>query len=115
MGESKTILELTGVTVESDPAYDSPVWNVSLRLGPGELALVRMERGAVRLPLADAAEGLTENYDGTATFLGRDWRSVPAGEGAALRGRISQSRPHVRTHQPVQKQPQCPPPSPPCH
>lgn len=88
MGESKAILELTGVTVESDPAYDSPVWNVTLRLGPGELALVRLERGAVRLPLADAAEGLAEHYDGTAMFLGRDWRAVPAGEGAALRGRI---------------------------
>jgi phospholipid/cholesterol/gamma-HCH transport system ATP-binding protein len=88
MAESKAILELTGMTVESDPAYDSPVWNVSLRLGAGELALVRLERGVVRLPLADAAEGLAEHYDGTATFLGRDWRSVPAGEGAALRGRI---------------------------
>jgi phospholipid/cholesterol/gamma-HCH transport system ATP-binding protein len=89
MGESKAILELTGVTVESDPAsYDSPVWNVSLRLAPGELALVRLERGVVRLPLADAAGGLAEQYDGTAAFLGRDWRSVPAREGAALRGRI---------------------------
>jgi phospholipid/cholesterol/gamma-HCH transport system ATP-binding protein len=88
MGESKAILELTGVTVEADPAYDSPVWNVSLRLAPGELALVRLERGVVRLPLADAAEGLAEHYDGTAAFLGRDWRSVPAAQGAALRGRI---------------------------
>src|SRR5438552_11779860 len=88
MGESKAILELTGVPVESEPAYDSPVWNVSLRLAPGELALVRLERGVVRLPLADAAEGLAEHYDGTATFLGRDWRSVPAGEGSALRGRV---------------------------
>jgi phospholipid/cholesterol/gamma-HCH transport system ATP-binding protein len=88
MAESQPIIELTGVTVESDPAYDSPIWNVSLRLAPGELALVRLERGVVRLPLADAAEGLAEHYDGTAKFLGRDWRSVPAGEGAALRGRI---------------------------
>ena len=88
MPEARTILELAGVTVESEPAYDSPVWNVSLRLAAGELALVRLERGVVRLPLADAAEGLAEHYDGTATFLGRDWRSVPAGESAALRGRI---------------------------
>src|SRR5687767_11916851 len=88
MAEPKAILELTGVTVESDTTYDSPLWNVSLRLGAGELALVRLERGVVRLPLADAAEGLAEHYDGTATFLGREWRAVPAGEGAALRGRI---------------------------
>jgi phospholipid/cholesterol/gamma-HCH transport system ATP-binding protein len=88
MGDSNAILELTGVTVESEPAYDSPLWNASLRLGPGELALVRLERGVVRLPLADAAEGLAERYDGTVTFLGREWRSVPAAEGAALRGRI---------------------------
>jgi phospholipid/cholesterol/gamma-HCH transport system ATP-binding protein len=88
MAESKAILELTGVKVESDPVYDSPLWNVSLRLGPGELALVRLERGAVRLPLADAAEGVAEHYEGTATFLGREWRSVSADEGAALRGRI---------------------------
>jgi phospholipid/cholesterol/gamma-HCH transport system ATP-binding protein len=88
MPEGKTILELTGVTVESDPAYDSPIWNVSLRLGAGELALVRLERGVVRLPLADAAEGLAEHYDGTAAFLGRDWCTTTAREGAALRGRI---------------------------
>jgi phospholipid/cholesterol/gamma-HCH transport system ATP-binding protein len=88
MAESKAVLELAGVTVESDPAYDTPLWNVSLRLAPGELALVRLERGVVRLPLADAAEGLAEHYDGTASFLGRDWRTVSAGEGAALRGRI---------------------------
>ena len=88
MAEPKAILELTGVTVESDTTYDSPLWNVSLRLGAGELALVRLERGVIRLPLADAAEGLAEHYDGTARFLGREWRAVPAGEGAALRGRI---------------------------
>jgi phospholipid/cholesterol/gamma-HCH transport system ATP-binding protein len=90
MGESnsKAILELAGVTVESAPVYDSPVWNVTLRLAPGELALVRLERGVVRLPLADAAGGLAENYEGTAAFLGREWRSVAPGEGAALRGRI---------------------------
>jgi phospholipid/cholesterol/gamma-HCH transport system ATP-binding protein len=34
------------------------------------------------------AQGLTERYEGTATFLGRDWRSVRPEEGAALRGRI---------------------------
>lgn len=88
MEESKAILELSGVTVESDPAYDSPIWNVSLRLGAGELALVRLERGAVRLPLGDAAEGLADLHDGTAAFLGKDWRDVPAGEASALRGRI---------------------------
>ena len=88
MAESKAILELTGVTVESDPVYDSPVWNASLRLGVGELALVRLERGAVRLPLADAAEGLAEPHDGTVTFLGKVWRDVPEREASALRGRI---------------------------
>ena len=88
MAESKTILELAGVTVGSGPAYDSPLWNISLRLEPGELALVRLERRVVRLPLADAAGGVAEHYDGTATFLGHEWRSVQAGEGTALRGRI---------------------------
>ena len=42
-----TILELAGVTVESDRAYDSPVWDVSLRMAAGELALVRLERGDI--------------------------------------------------------------------
>src|SRR5206468_10049751 len=41
------ILEFAGVTVEADAMYDSGVWNVSLRLLPGELALVRMERGSL--------------------------------------------------------------------
>ena len=33
MGEwnSKAILELAGVTVESDPVYDSPVWNAYVK------------------------------------------------------------------------------------
>src|SRR5688500_17693720 len=82
------ILSLSSLTVEFDPTYDSGIWNVTLRLGPGELALVRLERGHPRLPLADAAEGLVEPAEGSASFLGKDWRSVSPDESSALRGRI---------------------------
>ena len=57
MGESNVILELVGVTVESDRAYDSPVWNVSLRLAPGELALVRRGGRPVCTACGEAEEG----------------------------------------------------------
>ena len=88
MPDATPILEFTGVTVEADATYDSGVWNVSLRLMPGEMALVRMERGSLRLPLADAAQGLTDLAEGAVTFLGRDWRDVPPAEADRRRGRI---------------------------
>jgi phospholipid/cholesterol/gamma-HCH transport system ATP-binding protein len=81
-------LDLSDVTVESEASYDSSIWNVTLRLRRGEMALVRLERGAVRLPLADAAEGLADVQHGSVSFLGRDWRDVSADEAAKLRGRI---------------------------
>jgi ABC-type transporter Mla maintaining outer membrane lipid asymmetry ATPase subunit MlaF len=88
MPDPTAILEFTGVTVEADAMYDSGVWNVSLRLLPSELALVRMERGSLRLPLADAAQGLADVAEGSVSFLGRDWREVRPAEADRRRGQI---------------------------
>jgi ABC-type ATPase involved in cell division len=88
MTDEPSILDFSAVTVEADALYDSGIWNVTLRLGAGEMALVRLERGHRRLPLADAAQGLLEPVEGAVTFLGLDWRSVSADEAAARRGRI---------------------------
>ena len=88
MPDAPPILEFSHVTVEADPTYDSGVWDVSLRLGAGEMALVRLERGHLRLPLADAAGGLVEPGEGSVSFGGRDWRSIAPAEADRQRGRI---------------------------
>lgn len=88
MPDPSPILELTGVTVEVDPSYDSAIWNVNLRLMPGELALVRLERGHMRLPLADVAEGLIDPQEGTVRFLNDEWRRLFPSEAARRRGHI---------------------------
>lgn len=60
----------------------------SLRLDPGDLALVRLPDPRLSGLLADAACGLTEITAGTLSFLGRDWRRPAADEAARLRSRI---------------------------
>jgi len=52
------------------------------------LLLVRIERENERLPLADAATGLSAPKHGSVQFLGEDWQDMPADRAAALRGRV---------------------------
>lgn len=87
-GDREYILELDHVTVEAQQEYDSGVWDVTLRLRRGELALVRLERGHVRLPIADAAGGLVEPQHGSVRFLGTDWAELFPDDAASRRGRI---------------------------
>jgi phospholipid/cholesterol/gamma-HCH transport system ATP-binding protein len=87
MENGPPILDLDRVTVETGRSYDSGVWNVSLRMAAGELALVRLERSNPRLPIADAAQGLAETTAGSVAFGGEDWRSMSPARAAACRGR----------------------------
>lgn len=61
---------------------------MNVELGSGEMALLRLERGSIRLPVADAAEGLLQPSGGTVTFRGTDWWSMSAARAASCRGRI---------------------------
>jgi phospholipid/cholesterol/gamma-HCH transport system ATP-binding protein len=47
-----------------------------------------MEKEQVRIPLADAAEGLVTPVQGTVTFLGEDWQTMTPDRAAAQRGKI---------------------------
>src|SRR5687767_15778796 len=66
------VLSFEHVTIESGASYpyDSSVWDVNLTLRPGDLVLVRMEKEHTRLPLADAACGITPAGEGVVRFLG---------------------------------------------
>ncbi|GAB4372137.1 MAG: hypothetical protein Kow00128_20650 [Deltaproteobacteria bacterium] len=81
------MLVFSRVTTEPDPAYDVPIWEVDFALRPGELLLVRLERGHFRVPLADAAVGLLEPLRGEVRFLGENWQAMPPERAEALRGK----------------------------
>lgn len=88
MNVSPTILKFSDVTVESNPHYETELWNISFALNPGDLLLVRIERENERLPLADASEGLVPPRPGRVMFLGEDWQCMSADHAAAQRGKI---------------------------
>ena len=76
--EVTPILSFAEVTTESDGAYDGPLWGVDFALCPGELLLVRLERGHFRMPLADVALGLVTAIRGVVKFYGEDWFAANA-------------------------------------
>src|SRR5204863_5836514 len=61
---------------------------VVLRLMAGELALVDARHSAGPTWVADLCCGLLPLAAGSASFLGRDWSTVPQHYADALRGRI---------------------------
>jgi len=83
-----SILKFGNVTVQSSAQYETGLSNITFALNEGDLLLVRIERENERLPLADASEGLAPASQGTVTFLGEDWQSMSADDGAAQRGKI---------------------------
>ena len=50
-------LEYNAVTLSTAGPYDTGVWDMTLRLMPGELALVRLQETHPRTPLADLCKG----------------------------------------------------------
>ena len=85
---AESILKFGNVTVQSSAQYETGLSNITFGLNEGDLLLVRIERENERLPLADASEGLAPASQGTVTFLGEDWQSLSADDGAAQRGKI---------------------------
>jgi phospholipid/cholesterol/gamma-HCH transport system ATP-binding protein len=81
------VLELS--TAEADPAsalgLSAPL---SLRLLPGECAIIEGADMAQLEAFADLCSGLVRLRAGHVRFLGHDWAAVPDEYAAALRGRI---------------------------
>jgi phospholipid/cholesterol/gamma-HCH transport system ATP-binding protein len=86
--ESTDILRFHYVTIAAASKHESGISNLHLSLAPGDLAVVLLEKEQVRIPLADAAEGLIAPVRGTVTFLGEDWQTMTADRAAAQRSRI---------------------------
>jgi len=85
---SGAVLEFAQVAVQGGHLYDCALWQVNLRLLRGELALVHLEQGRSRIPLADAAQGLVEPAQGSVSFMGKDWSTLAPKARLAARARI---------------------------
>ncbi len=88
MDESTDILRFRDVTIAADYERESGISSLNLSLAAGDLAVVLLEKEQVRIPLADAAEGLVMPVQGTVTFLGEDWQMMAADHVTAQRGKI---------------------------
>jgi phospholipid/cholesterol/gamma-HCH transport system ATP-binding protein len=81
------VLELEAARAASDPD-DIPAPALSLRLMPGEMALIDVPDPARSTWFADLCTGLVPLIAGNVRFLGREWVEMPRDYAAALRGRI---------------------------
>ena len=87
MPSETPVLELT--IAVADPAADLAVGvPLSLRLMPGESALIEAADAVQLTAFADLCSGLIEPLSGRVRFLERDWQELPHDYAAALRGRI---------------------------
>lgn len=82
------VLEFKQAAAESSHLYDCAIWQVDFSLRRAELALIHLEEGHLRIPLADAAQGLVESTQGSVCFLGNDWSTVDHDAGLAARAKI---------------------------
>jgi phospholipid/cholesterol/gamma-HCH transport system ATP-binding protein len=88
MSDENPILSFREVTIEAGPDRGAAVRNASFDLLPGDLMLVRLGEGRLRIPLADAAAGLTAPGGGTVSFCCEDWAGMHPDRAAACRSRI---------------------------
>ena len=88
MNKSTDILRFHDVTIAPDSDRESGISSLNLSLSPGDLTVVLWEKEQVRIPLADAAEGLVSPVRGTVAFLGEDWQTMAANRVASQRGKI---------------------------
>jgi phospholipid/cholesterol/gamma-HCH transport system ATP-binding protein len=87
MPSETPVLEL--VMAIAEPEVDLAVGvPLSLRILPGESALIEAADAAQITAFADLCSGLIAPLSGRVRFLGRDWQELPDEYAAALRGRI---------------------------
>jgi phospholipid/cholesterol/gamma-HCH transport system ATP-binding protein len=82
------VLEFRQVAVEGGHLYDTALWNVSFRLERTHLVIVHLEESHLRIPLADAAQGLVDPVQGSVSFLGKSWSAYSHAEKLAARAKI---------------------------
>lgn len=83
------ILEFADATLLPAPLDHAGLQNITLRLTPGELALIKTESGNEQLPLADLAEGLLAPDHGVVRFLGESWSAISPEQNLILRAGIT--------------------------
>ncbi|MBI3852259.1 MAG: hypothetical protein HY298_18535 [Verrucomicrobia bacterium] len=88
MNAPTDILKFHGLTIAADNEFGLGLSNLNSTLKAGDLALVLLEAEQAHIPLADAAEGLVEPEQGTGTFLGEDWQTMPVDRVMHQRGKI---------------------------
>jgi phospholipid/cholesterol/gamma-HCH transport system ATP-binding protein len=88
MNQPIDILRFHDVTIAADGECGSGIRTLNLSLAAHDLAAVLLQKEEIRIPLADAAEGLATPAGGTVTFLGEDWQTMTPDHAAAQRGKI---------------------------
>ena len=81
------VLEFRDVVITAPLHQFGEMEGVSLTVGVGEIALVRLEEGRENIPLAHVAQGLVGPNTGTVLFEGEDWAAMSARRQAEQRGR----------------------------
>ena len=87
MSSDQAVLEIAEATVRGGPD-EGRIPPITLRLAPGDLALVEARDPQRAAWFADLCCGLVPLTKGSVRFLGRDWSAMPHHFAAALRGRI---------------------------
>lgn len=82
------MLELREVTLKAPSHQVSGLDRVSLTLGAGEAAVIKVQEGKERTVLVDAAEGLIAPDSGSILFRGESWGDMSAHRQASQRGRV---------------------------
>lgn len=83
------VLQFSRVTLASGVYYDTGMWDIDFSLRAGDLMLVGTETTQTRLPLADAAVGISPREQGDILFLGEDWEKMGPDKSISRRGMTS--------------------------
>lgn len=88
MNDGDAILSLESATFPRSAGFDTGLFDVTFRLGAGELLMVRLEAPNFRVPLGDAVAGLLTPIKGHARYMGESWDAMRATRAARHRGTI---------------------------
>ncbi len=82
-----TILEFKNVRMKHVSHQMACLSDITFKIGPGDIVLIRPDNRHIPLPLCDMAEGLVE-HEGTVSFLGKLWPDLSPDAQSQLRGQI---------------------------
>jgi phospholipid/cholesterol/gamma-HCH transport system ATP-binding protein len=87
----RNILRFENARLYTEEGTGGEAIEVQLNLSGGDLVLINLERPRFGSIFADACCGLHLAVEGTVSFLGKDWASLPPDTANALRGRIGRA------------------------